>query len=80
MDAQSNSERVHWLLYDLCTQFGFCSAVREPEKFERLVSEGADTFADAMLTAEGLAPDLHKQIRRKVRAFVVERFDKWGGA
>ena len=80
MDTQSNSEKVHLLLSDLCTQLGFSRAMQEPQKFERLVSAGVDPFTDAVLKTEGSAPGRQKQLRRDVRAFVADRFERWGGA
>ena len=80
MGSQSEAERVYWLLSDLCSQLGYSMAVREPERFERLVAEGVEAFADAVLEAEGLAPELNKGLRRDVRAFVAKRFEKWRGA
>lgn len=64
---------VEWLLQDLCTQFGFSLAVREPERFIGLVRNGPDNFSDAVLLAEGL--DL--RLRRDVRQFVAARFERW---
>jgi len=80
MDAQSTSMRVYRLLADLCTQMGFSLAVRQPERFERLVSAGVDAFTDAVLAAEGLVPEENKRLRREVRALVATRFVSWDSA
>jgi len=52
---------VAWLLHDLCTQLGYSMAARQPERFIELVSKGPDSFADAVLVAEGLDPALEKR-------------------
>jgi hypothetical protein len=77
MKHQSKLEQVKWLLTDLCEQGGYCSALRELEGFEVMVDEGAEAFADAVLTTEGLKPEKHKDIRRDVLAVVSERFQQW---
>ncbi|HEX9819746.1 MAG TPA: hypothetical protein VGD07_09060 [Methylomirabilota bacterium] len=68
---------VAWLLQDLCTQLGYSMAARQPERFIELVSKGADSFADAVLLAEGLDPTLEKRLRRDIRQFVAARFERW---
>jgi hypothetical protein len=77
MKEQTADERLAWLLRDLCTQLGYSMAVRDPARFRRLVALGAEVFADAVLVAEGLDPELDKQLRRSVREFVSERFARW---
>jgi hypothetical protein len=76
-------KEVSWLLQDLCTQLGYSMATREPERFIELVPQGPDSFADAVLLAEGLDPKLEKRLRRDTRKFVAARFERWaagGGA
>jgi hypothetical protein len=68
---------VQWLLNDLCTSGGYCGAVRDTERFVELAKEGAEIFADAVLTAEGLDPQIDTEQRRSVRDFVAERFELW---
>ena len=77
MKPQTHKERVEWLLNDLCVQMGYSMAARQPEKFESLVAEGAEAFADAVLVAEGLDPQMEKHLRRGVVRFVSERFERW---
>ena len=76
---QTQKERVEWLLNDLCEQLGYSMAVREPEKFESLVAEGPESFADAVLVIEGLDPQVEKHLRQTVRSFVAERFARRTG-
>jgi hypothetical protein len=76
---QTQKERVEWLLNDLCEQLGYSMAVRDPEKFESLVAEGPESFADAVLVIEGLDPQVEKHLRQTVRSFVAERFARRTG-
>ena len=77
MKHQTQKERVEWLLNDLCVQLGYSMAVRQPEKFESLVAEGPESFADAVLVIEGLDPQVEKHLRQAVRSFVAQRFARW---
>ena len=77
MALSADSTQVYWLLGDLCVQLGHCSAAREQERFEQLVSSGPDAFADAVLIAEGINPEYEKHLRREVRDFVAARFARW---
>ena len=74
--------QVAWLLNDLSSQLGYTMAARDEARFARLVQLGPAAFADAVLTAEGLDPELETHQRQAVRAFVAERFARWvaGGA
>ena len=80
MTRSDGPTKVGWLLQDLCVELGHCSAAREPERFEQLVPLGADTFADAVLAAEGINPEYEKQLRNEVRQFVAARFARWDPA
>ena len=77
MTIQVDSKRVAWLLEELCTELGHCSAARDQARFESLVGRGADAFADAVLAAEGINPEHDKEARRELRSFVGERFARW---
>ena len=66
------------LLGELCTVFGLCSGERDPERFQRLLSQGADAFAGAVLESEGLDPSWEKQLRREVRDHVQKYLDRQG--
>jgi len=74
----TDSSQVAWLLQDVCVKVGFCSAARDLEHFEQLVSQGPDAFADAILVKEGMNPEYEKRWRRELRAFVAARFAHWG--
>jgi hypothetical protein len=77
MSVSTERQQVIWLLHDLALQLGYSMAARTPEQFERLVRQGPSAFADAVLVAEGLDPDLQRDQRKAVRAFVRARFDRW---
>jgi hypothetical protein len=51
--------------------------VRQAERFIALVPKGPDSFADAVLLAEGLDPTREKRLRRDIRQFVAARFERW---
>jgi len=74
---EPDPKEVDWLLRDLCTRLGFSMAVRDAERFIGLVHQGPDSFADAVLLAEGLDPVLEKRLWRDVRDFVATRFERW---
>jgi hypothetical protein len=69
-----NPKQINWLLVDLCEKRGFSMALRDRARFEALVEEGPDLFADAVLAAEGIRLEEEKQMRREIRAFVAARF------
>jgi hypothetical protein len=73
---EPSPKEVAWLLQDLCTQLGYGLAMLQPERFIELVPKGPDSFADAVLLAEGLDPTLEKRLRRDVRQFVAARFER----
>ena len=58
--------QLEYFLSELCTELGFCGAIRDVERFAELESEGADAFTDAVLEAENLNPHVEKQLRREV--------------
>jgi hypothetical protein len=74
---EPDPKKVALLLEDLCTQHGYSMAALRLERFVELVPKGPDSFADAVLLAEGLDPGLEKQQRRHVRQFVAARFERW---
>jgi len=74
---EPDPKEVTRLLQDLCTQLGYSLAMRQPERFIELVPKGPDSFAEAVLLAEGLDPTVEKRLRRDIRQFVAVRFDRW---
>lgn len=70
-------EDVEWLLKDLSSKLGYSMANREPERFIALVQQGPEHFADAVLLAGGLDPNLERRSRRELRQFVAARFERW---
>jgi hypothetical protein len=74
---EPDPKKVASLLEDLCAQHGYSMAVLRPERFIELVPKGPESFADAVLLAEGLDPALEKHQRRHVRQFVAARFERW---
>jgi hypothetical protein len=74
---EPDPKEVARLLQDLCAHLGYSFAMRQPERFVNLVPKGPDSFADAVLLAEGLDPTLEKRLRRDIRQFVAARFERW---
>jgi hypothetical protein len=66
------TDRLNWLLGDMCTQLGFCSRVTA----EELLAQGGpvtpQSFAVAILRAEGMNPEYHEKWRHELEA----RFQK----
>ena len=67
---------VGQLLYELCTELGFCLP---PEAQAHLIEDppdSVDAFTDAVLVAEGLDPAVvQKRIRRDVQVVVARHLE-----
>jgi hypothetical protein len=60
------------LLYDLCVNVGFCLPPDAQERLESMRGVSADAFTDAVISEEGLDPQLiEKWMRLLVREYVV---------
>lgn len=69
--------QVSWLLVDLCEKAGYSMAIRDNERFQAVAVQGPDAFSDAVLAAEGITPELNKQLRRGLNKLVAARFAQW---
>jgi hypothetical protein len=76
-DHLSENIKLTRLLSELCTDLGFSLPLRDPARFEKLLPSGIDAFTDAIFLAEGLDPQMEKQLRRKVRERVANHFAAW---
>jgi hypothetical protein len=76
--SEELSDRVRWLLSELCHDYGLCLAGRHSEGFEALVREGPGRFTEAVFLAEGMEPAEHRALLVEVRAHVTFIFDTWG--
>jgi hypothetical protein len=65
------------LLEDLCVRYGFSMPVRDVGRFVAAVAQGPDFFAETVLRAEGLEPNLEGRLLREVRDVVAARFHHW---
>jgi len=72
--GMGRATELEHLLSELCTQLGFCGAIRDVDRFRQLEAKGADAFTDAVLEAENLDPQLEKQLRREVHKRVSKYF------
>ena len=70
----SLSEDINLLLADLCTEWGFCNALRGEELVSRIAVLTPEVFASEVLIAEGMIPEYEPEWRRKLRAKFVERY------
>ena len=52
-------------------------AIRDNERFQAVAVQGPDAFTDAVLAAEGITPELNKQLRRGLNKLVAARFAQW---
>jgi len=76
--AEGSGVDVQPLLDELCVDLGFCLPPAEQAKLCQAPPAGVDQFTDAVFDAEGLRPDDHKDLRRRVRERVHRYFVKAG--
>lgn len=74
-----DSQRVVFILEELCADFGFCNAARSPEQFAEIAHRGIDAFTDAVLEAEGGGPEVAKRFRASLRDCVARHYAAWRG-
>ena len=55
------------LLDELCVDLGFCLPLAEQAHLRQAPLVDGDQFTEAVLVAEGLSPDEHKDLRSQVR-------------
>ena len=55
------------LLDELCVDLGFCLPPADQANLRQAPPVDVDQFTDAVLVAEGLPPDGHKDLRSQVR-------------
>jgi hypothetical protein len=65
---------VRNLLYELCTQLGYCLPPDDKSRLIESPPSDIDQFTDAVLAAEGFDPAVEKRRRREVRAMVARHF------
>lgn len=65
-------KKLNKLLSELCTGWGFCIPEKEAIKFFEQENIEADQFACAILTAEGMNPEIEVEWRRKIRNRFIE--------
>jgi hypothetical protein len=44
MKSLSDADKIDYLLSELCADLGFCSPLRDPARFEKLLPFGIDGF------------------------------------
>jgi len=64
---------IRWLLHELCSEWGFCNIVDEADLLVQSVPGNAAMFADRVFLAEGLDPDPHDDLWRRVRDKIQRR-------
>lgn len=72
--GESLSEDLDILLGDLCVHWGFCNGLSGATLMARHESLSSDVFATAVLTAEGMSPDLELEWHRKLRRLFSDRY------
>lgn len=73
-DNLSENIKLTRLLTELCTDLGFSLPLRDPGRFQALLPLGIDALTDGVLVAEGLDPQMEKDLRRQVRERVAKQF------
>jgi len=68
------SDDLDILLGDLCTKWGFCNQLDGDDLIASHKELTPDTFADAVLEAEGMKPEYELEWRRKIQSKFVERY------
>jgi hypothetical protein len=69
-------EDLDHLLGDLCVEWGFCNRLDGKELIRRNWELTPSAFAAAVLTAEGMNPELERAWRRKLEAKFAERYGR----
>lgn len=70
-----SERRVRWLLGELCVRLGFCLPAEEVERLVANPPEGVESFAEAVIRAEGLEPEsMDRGVYRAVRECVAAGF------
>ena len=72
--------RVQLLLDELCIDLGFCLPPLDQSRLCHEPPLDPDAFVDAVFAAEGIAPHLNSQLRRKVKDQVANRMPDIMGA
>ncbi len=68
---------IHYLLYDLCVELGFCLSPEQQEQLEQNPPPTVRDFTDAVFYAEGLEPGAaSRTLYRQVTAIVAHAFAK----
>ncbi len=73
--APNLADDLDILLGDLCLRFGFCNQLTGSD----LATDGVllpERFADAVLVAEGMNPDIEVAWRRRFKAVFVVRYGR----
>ena len=78
-NADPLNEQVERLLSDLCIKLGFSEPLRHVPQFLAAVSSGPESFADLVLSVEGLDPLLNETLRQEARLLVTMHFVSWVG-
>lgn len=67
----SGERKLQYLLYDLCTDWGYCLSPAESERIAGFSEITAEMFAIEVLKAEGL--ELDPELIKKISSFFVEK-------
>jgi len=75
-----NAVEVSRLLDELCTRNGFCLPLIEQQRLEKDPPEDVNSFANAVLVAEDLNPELvSRPTRRAIQATISAAFERAAG-
>ncbi len=80
MSRPGERPRVELVLYELCTQLGFCLSGEATKAIISNPPKDPDAFTEAVIVADGLDPEtVDRHLRRQVRACIVEHM-LWRGS
>ena len=73
-DVPPLEREIHYLLYDLCVDWGFCIPPADADRIAVQDRITADQFAADVLTADGMNTEHEIKWLKKISAKFVERF------
>lgn len=73
-DTPPMEREIRYLLYDVCVNWGFCIPPVEADRISFLKSLTADQFANDIIIAEGMNPEIEDQWVKKFKRIFEERF------
>ena len=74
MRSPLDAAKVEYILYELCTVGGYCLPPNRREWLKNKPPTDIESFADAVIRAEGLDPQAEKRLRRGVIEIIIKHW------